>query len=419
MGGVMSARAKRWIAWGAFVTALVLWLNSGVLGWLTRSAHTDNGWGESSFAVEIAFGLILATFPLVGLLIALRRPETPIGWLLLAIGIFWGIAGMTSYADYGIVVHPGSLPGAALVASIAGHMWAPPIGLMGTFLLLVFPDGRLPGPRWRWVAYLSAFAIAGTSVVLLVTPGTMGDNGYPDTINPLGIEALHGVIGSAQIIMLLLPVMMVASAAGLVVRFRRSHGVERQQIKWLAAAAAAVAATYLVAMAASLLTPASVSGSEWVTASQNLALLSFGLIPVAIGIAVLRYRLYEIDVIIRKTLVYAVLIGALALVYLGGISLIGWALRDVAGQSSALAVTLSTLAVAAAFQPLRHRIQLTVDRRFFRQTYDAQRTLDAFNGRLREQVDLDSLQNEVLGVARQTLQPGNATLWLRPPTKLD
>ena len=198
----MSARAKRWIAWAAFATAVVLWVNSGVLGWLTRNAHTNNGWGESSFAVEIAFGLILATFPVVGLLIALRRPETPIGWLLLAIGISWGIAGMTSYADYGIVVHPGSLPGAALVASVAGHMWAPPIGLMGTFLLLLFPDGRLPGPRWRWVAYLSAFAIAGTSVVLLVSPGTMGDNGYPDTINPLGIEALDGVIGFAQIIIL-------------------------------------------------------------------------------------------------------------------------------------------------------------------------------------------------------------------------
>ena len=169
-------------------------------------------------------------------------------------------------------------------------------------------------------------------------------------------------------------------------------------------------------MAASLLTPAAVSGSRWVTALQNLALLSFGLIPVAIGIAVLRYRLYEIDVIIRKTLVYAVLIGALALVYLGGISLIGWTLRDVAGQSSTLAITLSTLAVAAAFQPLRHRIQQAVDRRFYRQTYDAQRTLDAFNGRLREHVDLDSLQNEVLGVARETLQPGHATLWLRPPT---
>ena len=147
----------------------------------------------------------------------------------------------------------------------------------------------------------------------------------------------------------------------------------------------------------------------------DLALLSFGLIPVAIGIAVLRYRLYEIDVIIRKTLVCAVLIGALALVYLGGIWLIGWVLRDVAGQSSTLAITLSTLAVAAAFQPLRHRIQHAVDRRFYRQSYNAQRTLAAFNGRLRDHVDLDSLQNEVLDVARDTLQPGHATLWLRPP----
>ena len=253
-------------------------------------------------------------------------------------------------------------------------------------------------------------------MVLLVSPGTMGDNGYPDTINPLGIEALDGVIGFAQTIILLLPVMMAASAASLVVRFRRSHGVERQQIKWLAAAAAAVAATYLVAMAASLLTPAAVSGSRWVSALQNLALLSFGLIPVAIGIAVLRYRLYEIDVIIRKTLVYTVLIGALALVYLGGISLIGW---DATQRRRAV-------------QHARHNALHTRGSRGLPTTTpphpatstDASTAKPTTPNALSTPSTDDSAstststhcKTEVLDVARETLQPGHATLWLRPPT---
>jgi hypothetical protein len=210
--------------------------------------------------------------------------------------------------------------------------------------------------------------------------------------------------------------MMVASAASLVVRYRRARGLERQQVKWLAGAAAGVASAYAVVVPlGGYVDPSSQDTPAWLSAAQTLSLLSFCLIPVAIVFAVLRYRLYDIDVIIRRTLVYAVLVASLAALYLGGVTLIGGVLRDVTGGSGAIGVTVSTLAVAGAFQPLRARIQRMVDRRFYRGRYDAARTLEAFSGRLREQVEIETVSGEVLDVVRQTLQPAHVSLWLREP----
>jgi hypothetical protein len=210
--------------------------------------------------------------------------------------------------------------------------------------------------------------------------------------------------------------MMVASAASLVVRYRRSRGPERQQVKWLAAAAAGVAAVYAVVVpVGAVVDPSSQHTPAWLSVAQSASLLSFGLIPVAIVFAVLRYRLYEIDVIIRRTLVYAALVAVLAAVYLGGVTLVGGVLRTVAGGSGAIGVTVSTLLVAAAFQPLRARIQRAVDRRFYRGRYDAARTLESFSGRLREHVEIETVSGEVLDVVRQTLQPAHVSLWLRSP----
>jgi hypothetical protein len=210
--------------------------------------------------------------------------------------------------------------------------------------------------------------------------------------------------------------MMVASAASLVVRYRRARGPERQQVKWLAAAAAGVAAVYAVVVpVGAVVDPSSQDTPAWLSAAQTASLLSFALIPVAIVFAVLRYRLYEIDVIIRRTLVYTALVVVLAAIYLGGVALAGGALRSLTGGSGAIGVTLSTLLVAAGFQPLRARIQRAVDHRFYRARYDAARTLEAFSGRLRDQVEIDAVSGEVLEVVRQTLQPVHATIWLKPP----
>ena len=244
----------------------------------------------------------------------------------------------------------------------------------------------------------------------------MTDAGYPGVRNPLGVEALGPVLGASWLAILAVVAMMVASAASLVIRYRRAHGLERQQLKWLAAAAAGVAVTYAVVVPLGVfIHPSSQHTPSWLGAAQTVSLLSFGLIPVAIVFAVLRHRLYDVDVIIRRTLVYAFLVAILAAVYLGGVTLVGGLLRAVTGGSGAIGVTVSTLAVAAAFQPLRARIQRAVDHRFYRGRYDAARTLESFSGRLREQVDIETVSGEVVDVVRQTLQPAHVSLWLRSP----
>ncbi len=231
----------------------------------------------------------------------------------------------------------------------------------------------------------------------------------------MGVESLAGIVGVLDYAVVVLAVTMVASAASLVVRFRRAGPVEREQVKWLAAAAGFSAWIYLVDLCISVAAGGAGPEPVWRKLIDDTFVLSLGLIPAAIGVAILRYHLYEIDVIIRRTLVYATLVGSLALIYLAGVYGMQAAVRSVSGQSGTLAVTLSTLLVAAAFQPLRARIQRAVDHRFYRARYDAARTLDAFSGRLREQVDIETVSGEVLDVVRQTLQPTHATLWIRRP----
>jgi hypothetical protein len=367
--------------------------------------------------IWVALALVVAavTYPAAGWLIAARRPENPIGWILLAIGGLWGMGFTSTYADYTVKLHH-DLPGGALVAAVGGAFWLPAIGITGTFLLLLFPDGRLPGRRWRSVAWGSAAAIATALAYLIFRPGSLADAGYPGVQNPLGIDALRPLLAAGWVAILVVIAMMVACAASLVVRHRRARGPERQQVKWLAAAAAGVAAVYaIVVPIGAYVDPSSQDTPAWLSAAQSVSHLSFGLIPVAIVFAVLRYRLYEIDVIIRRTLVYAALVAVLAALYLGGVTLVGGLLRTITGGSGAIGVTVSTLLVAAAFQPLRARIQRSVDRRFYRRRYDAVRTLESFSERLREHVEIETVSGEILDVVHQTLQPAHASLWLRPP----
>jgi hypothetical protein len=419
----MSPRASRFAAWAAFIGAAVLWVPGFVLDWQARDVTSSPSTGNRAAnllieALQVSLLIALLAFPLVGLLIATRRRTSPIGWLLLAIGLGWAVVvGTGGYADYGLKHHPGSLPRADIAGAIAGASWAAPVGIMGTFLLLLFPTGRLPGRRWRVVAYAAAFAIVGCTVVSLLQPGPMSGGGYPTTSNPFGVESLASILKAAQSIVLLLAVTMAASAASLVVRFRRASAAERLQIKWLVTAAALVAALYLVDISVSAIVNRSTSvESPWLDLLDNLGVLGFGLVPVAIGIAVLRHKLFEIDTIIRKTVVYAVLVACLAALYVGGIYAIDRVVRSASGQSGTLAVTISTLGVAVVFQPLRLRIKRGVDRRFYRTRYNATRTLDRFAGRLRELVELDAVSAELLDVVHETLSPASITLWLRAPS---
>jgi hypothetical protein len=395
---------------------VALWVVGLVFGVLTRSVDTNgSSWASGGVVANALFAVTVFSFPLTGLLIAIRRPGNTIGWLLLAIGLAWGVANATSYSDYVLLVHHPSLPAGAVVGALGSGFWIVAIGITGTFLILLFPDGRLPGPRWRPVAWVSAVAIPLGLLSLILTPGSLSDAGYPHTQNPFGVAALGSVIDYAKVLILVVPAMMVASAAALIVRYRRSTGHARLQLKWLAAAAGGVALVYLIVEPLSaILYPSETRAPTWILLMQDVALLSFGLIPLAIGIAVLRHRLFDIDVIVRKTIVYAALVACLAAIYLAGVYAIEGVVRRLSGSSGTLAVTLSTLAVAAAFQPLRARIQVAVDHRFYRARYDAGQTLETFSARMRDEIDLEALSGDVLAVVSEALHPTHAALWLRP-----
>jgi hypothetical protein len=325
-----------------------------------------------------------------------------------------------SYSEYGLA-RPGSVPFPVTVyALLYAWLWVPAVGLMGIYLILLFPDGRLPSKRWRPLAWFSGALIVLESAAIFLTPGPLD---LERVQNPFGLEGHPWVNAVALVALPLLALCMVASAFSLVLRYRHSGGEVRQQIKWIAFAGSFMGLLYFGTMSVGsalwLLsgpeTPADLgSRSWWGVLLENVMVLSFAGVPVAIGFAVLRYRLYDIDFIINRALVYGSLTAMLALVYFGGVMGLQTIFRGLTGQESTLAVVASTLAIAALFGPLRRRVQAFVDRRFYRNKYDAAKTLEAFNARLREETDLDTLRNDVVGVANATVQPEHASLWLRP-----
>ena len=335
----------------------------------------------------------------VGLVLAIRRPRHPVGWLLLALGTSIGASALaTPYARYGLLARPGALAGAGYAAAwfeVGVFVWATWLG----FILLLSPTGSLPSPRWRWWARVvvgaAVLGVASSSLLPLEPP-------FPSAANPLAVPALAGPLQAINLLASLVAGLSLPVAAGsLVVRFRRARGVERLQLRWLALAAALTAMVVLVLVA---LVP---TGNElllgWLSA------VCIALLPLATGAAILRYRLYDLDRIISRTLAYGLLTLLLGL----GYAALALGLGQLLGRNTPLVVA-ATLAVAVAFQPARRRIQQAVDRRFNRRRYDAAQTIQAFSARLRQEVDLDTLSAELLAVVEQTMQPARASLWLRP-----
>jgi hypothetical protein len=400
------------LPWTLAAATVVLFIVGNVLGYVTHDPQTAGGWGGGGSAGLAAVSVSLLTFGLVGALIAARLPANPIGWLLIAVGLSWATdSALEGYARYGLQLHPGSLPGAAYANAIDAWIWMVSVSLMGIFLFQLFPDGRPLSPRWRVLMWISAGLLAVAVLAAAFAPGRLTDATVSSARNPLGIESLH-VLGSiASLALSLTLVCIPLSAVSLILRYRRSHGTARLQLKWLVSATAAVVLVYAVVI--TLSTYPEGKTPLWLMVLQDGTIVSFCLIPFAIGAAVLRYRLYEIDVIVRRTVVYAVLVTVLAAVYLAGVTALGWIGREATGANGTLAVTLSTLLVAASFQPLRIRIQAAVDRRFYRRRYDAERAASVFTSRLRGQVDLEALNRELLGVINDTVQPSHASLWLR------
>ena len=373
----------------ALVLGLVLQAANGSLPPLTS---------ESWVLVPLGVGL-----PIVGAAIARHQPQHPIGWILLGSGLGAGLTKFTvEYAEYALVTKAGTVPLGVTAAWVSDWVWTSGAIPLLTFGLLLFPDGHLPSRRWRPVAWLAGATLAMFTLGSAVHPEPLYN--HQTIANPVGIEAARPLLRIlAPLSQLCLLVVVVGSAASILVRFRRARGLERQQLKWLA---------YAVTVATVALLLASQEWAGWAVA-QVVALVAVGFIPVAIGVAILRYRLFDIDRLISRTLVYGLLTALLAGVYATGVFVVGQ-LLDPATGDSALAVAGSTLAVAALFQPLRRRIQRLVDLRFNRSRYDAVRTVEAFSGRLRAEIDLDSLSAELLAVVDQTMQPVQASLWLRP-----
>jgi len=392
-----------------------------VLSVLPRPAR--EGVGSWDSAGDLLIFVSFLAFPLVGALISSRRPRNPIGWICLLAGLFWMLIIFSGdYGAYGLAV-PGSVPfPVTIYALLYAWLWVPAVGLMGIFLILLFPDGRLPSRRWRPLAWLAGAAIVVESVVVLLTPGPL--DGLGGARNPFGVEGYPLLETLGWVVLLLLPLCMVASAASLVLRFRRSGGVVRQQIKWIALAASFMGSMYFLIMGVGFVSwlvsapgPQVDLGTQtwWGALLEDVMLMSFAAVPVAIGVAIMRHRLFDIDVIINRALVYGSLTVSLALIYIASVVLLQRTFVVLTGGGSQLVVVASTLAIAALFQPLRRRIQISVDRRFYRSKYDARKVLEGFSSRLKQETDLASLEAEIDAVIRETLQPAHASLWLRDP----
>jgi hypothetical protein len=391
----------RRLAWGVAGATAALAAAAVVFGFLDDGTRVPRGEGATvSGPAQLAFGVMVVAFAALGALLASRRPRNPLGWLLCAAPLGLAVSG---FAD-GWYVHayyaePGTTKPPVGLLWVANWIWVFGFIPLITALLLLFPDGRLPSRRWWPAGALVAAALLWMFVAYAFAPGQL--DGYRRVVNPLDVEGLPS--GLQDVGFPLMAAGAIASAAALVSRFRHSHGVERQQLKWMAAAAALVVLVWLL--------NAFLDGAFGIQSSFILPPAMLAL-PGAATVAILRYRLYDLGRIVNRTLVYLALTLTLGAVYLGLVLLIGLTLG-----TSSLAIALSTLAIAALFRPARARIQTAVDRRFYRRRYDAQQTLDVFGARLRHEVDVESVGLHLSAAVRDTVQPAHVSLWLRSPER--
>jgi len=411
----MSARAAARLGWSVWVVCVALAGFSLTLGVLSVGIEPRVPGPETPSAADavgagVYFVATLA-FATVGAFVIWRRPGNEIGWVFLAIGAVISVrVAAAQYAEYSLLLRSDSLPGGE-VALALGEAVSTTMFVLPGLALLLFPDGRLPSRSWRKVLWILGAAALFGMVGLGLRPGPFPDaEEFKAFSNPLGVgsdpEPFDALGGLAW---LLVTTGVLSCGVSMVRRMRSVHGIERLQLKWIAFAASIFAAAFLVI---SITFFAGLSGTNVDLLRNGVLALGFCAIPIAAGIAILRHRLYDIDVVINRTLVYGALTATLALTYLGSVLLLQLALSGITEESE-LAVAASTLAVAALVRPARARIQEGVDRRFYRSKYDAQRTLEAFSARLRDQVDLAALTSDLSGVVSETLQPTHVTLWLR------
>ena len=402
-------RPRRWAAGLAWALWLASLLCLAAVPWLDELLRRAGRADLVQFTWDVTIPVLAVVSSVtVGAVVAARRPAHPVGWLLLGIALsLTGTAATAQYFVYGLLVRPGALPAARYAVLYQPATAFTALTLIG-FVLLLTPTGSLPSPRWRWPARV----MAATPVVLVLVVTLVGgpvDPRYQAHGGPFDLRGLDGILLAANRAALAVTVVgLVAAAVSLVGRFRHARGVERLQLRWVALAAVLVGLG-----AVGVLFSLAVGGS----AAATLFTLAIGcclvIPPVATGAAILRYRLYDLDRIISRTLAY----GLLTLVLGSGYALVVLGLGQLLGRESPLVVAAATLAVAAVFQPARRRVQAVVDRRFNRRRHDAARIIEGFGTRLRNQVDLDTLTADLLGVVDQTMQPTAASLWLRSPAR--
>jgi hypothetical protein len=393
--GGTSTRAAAWLAWSLCATALTLVAGGLILGVANRPQ-------TPLYEFWLTIALISPTFATLGALIVSRRPRNIIGWIFLVPGVGGGVQLFSGqYAT--VALRSETLPGGAVAAWLSTLAQRALVASI-LFLILLFPTGRLLSPRWRSVAWIVGTAIVVSVVALALKPGPI--EGFAPFRNPFGVDATAAVLdllaaigdwaGLACVVVAIL---------SLILRFYRSRGEERLQLKWFAYASTLGVLAILLGGERQI-----IGTLVWTVAPLSL--------PISAGIAVLKYRLYDIDILINRTLVYASLTAMLALVYFGGVAATQTMFRALTGQQEQpqLAIVVSTLIIAALFNPLRRRIQSLIDRRFYRRKYDARKTLEAFSAKLRDETHLDALSNDLVGVVRETMQPAHVSLWLRPDT---
>ena len=394
--------SRRRLAWALPATS-ALFLAVGLAATVATRGNLN-----VSIVGTISFSIPIVAFSLVGGLIGSRRPGDRIGTLLAVIGLLFSLVTcFSSISGWGLT--SGRLPkDLAEWLIVPANAWVVALGLTGTQLLIRLPDGQLPSARWRWYSRVTIVLIAVSVVGMATQRGPVME--VAGTANPLGAAWAEPLAFAFLLVIL----SFIGGIAGLVMRYRQSTGHDRAQLRWVALGGTAFVVIYIVTLVLGNLVDEQTATSDAITAFSQAA---FAALPIGIGFAILRQRLYDIDVVINRALVYGALSASLAATYLGSVLLLQLILNRFT-QGSGLAVAVSTLAAAALVRPARARIQDAVDRRFFRRKYDAARTLERFGSRLRDEVDLGALNVELRAVVSETMQPAHVTLWIRPPEQV-